>query len=228
MGDDIIGKRFGKLVVLSFKKEPRKAAMYCLQCDCGNIKYAAKQHFTKRTMKCCGCSRRNFPRIEALERGGEFYFSGKPCIRGHIGKRRTRNNNCLVCERDLQNIWYKENPEKRRQHNWNKRENDPKGWIINSVRGRAKSHNIKFSITRDDFEIPDKCPCCGRGIFFAIDRGKPNYNSPSLDRLDSNRGYIQGNVNVICWRCNTIKSNASVDELRTIATWMECMWQRTR
>jgi hypothetical protein len=37
--------------------------------------------------------------------------------------------------------------------------------------------------------------------------------SPSLDRIDNNKGYIKGNVEVISWKANIMKSNASPEEL---------------
>ena len=46
-------------------------------------------------------------------------------------------------------------------------------------------------------------------------------NSPSIDRLIPELGYIKGNVNVISLRANIIKNNATKDELIKIANWME-------
>jgi hypothetical protein len=38
---------------------------------------------------------------EALANGVKYYFTGKPCSRGHVDQRRADNNNCTVCCRDL-------------------------------------------------------------------------------------------------------------------------------
>ena len=46
-------------------------------------------------------------------------------------------------------------------------------------------------------------------------------DSPSIDRLIPELGYIKGNVNVISLRANIIKNNATKDELIKIANWME-------
>jgi hypothetical protein len=46
-------------------------------------------------------------------------------------------------------------------------------------------------------------------------------DSPSIDRLDSSLGYVKGNVKIICWRANRVKSDATVEELRAILNFME-------
>ena len=49
----------------------------------------------------------------------------------------------------------------------------------------------------------------------------PHNDSPSLDRINPKRGYVEGNVALICFRCNKIKSDATQRELRMIADWMD-------
>ena len=80
---------------------------------------------------------------------------------------------------------------------------------------RAKKKKIKFNITVDDVVFPKICPVLG----FKIDyKGKRNAdNIPSLDRIDSNKGYIKGNVRVISNRANFLKNNATSDELMKVA-----------
>lgn len=46
-------------------------------------------------------------------------------------------------------------------------------------------------------------------------------NSPSLDKLIPDLGYVKGNVAVISWRANRFKSDGTLEEIRMIADWME-------
>ena len=65
------------------------------------------------------------------------------------------------------------------------------------------------------------CACCG--VMFAMGRkfdGVKQDASPSLDRIVPMRGYVRGNVALLCWRCNNLKRDATADELEQIAKWM--------
>lgn len=84
---------------------------------------------------------------------------------------------------------------------------------------RAKEKGLEFDITIDDIIIPEVCPVLGIPII--INSGKPTDNSPSLDRIDSTKGYIKGNVRVISFRANTIKSNGSYEEHLLISKYIK-------
>jgi hypothetical protein len=71
-----------------------------------------------------------------------------------------------------------------------------------------------------DLAWPEKCPVLG----LMLDYGSPNEKRdvknpglPSLDRWDNAKGYVPGNVFVISVRANTLKSNATADELDAVA-----------
>lgn len=87
--------------------------------------------------------------------------------------------------------------------------------MYNSAKYRAKIKGWDFDITEEDIVIPERCPVFG----VALDRNKGPW-SPSLDRIDSSRGYVKGNVQVISTRANLLKNNATADELRMLADWM--------
>lgn len=92
---------------------------------------------------------------------------------------------------------------------------------------RAKAMNLPFdeealSIRRlaDWLARQPCCACCGRPFDLALKGSGPADASPSLDRFDPKIGYVIGNVELICWRCNVTKRDATADELRVIAEWM--------
>ena len=87
--------------------------------------------------------------------------------------------------------------------------------MLRSARKRAHEMGVEFSITLADIVIPERCPLLGVSIHLGV--GRSPY-SPSLDRIVPELGYVPGNVWVISHRANTIKSDATADEIATVAS----------
>jgi hypothetical protein len=90
----------------------------------------------------------------------------------------------------------------------------PEWFMLYSARQRARAKDWEFNLTIEDIQIPESCPVLG--IILCRGDGKLTPTSPTLDRIDSSKGYIKGNVRVISHRANTIKSNATVKELELV------------
>lgn len=82
----------------------------------------------------------------------------------------------------------------------------------------AKRKRIEFTVTLNDFSIPEYCPILGIELYPGNNIDKDN--SPSVDRLDPAKGYTPSNITVISYRANRIKNDASFAELNLIATWL--------
>lgn len=95
------------------------------------------------------------------------------------------------------------------------KKNDPKALLLRSAQSRAAANGIECRLTKNDFEIPLVCPLLG--AWLAAAEGKAGPNSPSLDRIDSSKGYVPGNIWVISHKANAMKNNASREELATFA-----------
>jgi len=56
---DLVGKRYGYLVVTDSQKKRTKSGNYLLAClcDCGSISYTEKSNLEKGLIKSCGCKR---------------------------------------------------------------------------------------------------------------------------------------------------------------------------
>ena len=74
-----------------------------------------------------------------------------------------------------------------------------------------------FSLTKEDIIIPDVCPVLG--IPLQIGSGRPSANSPTLDRRDNSKGYTPENTFVISYRANSIKSDATPEELEKVLSY---------
>lgn len=92
-------------------------------------------------------------------------------------------------------------------------------FLLHQTKYRAKKVGLPFNLTVEDIVIPERCPMLGLELEWAS--GKRTDSSPSLDRRTPALGYIKGNVQVISWRANRIKNDATPEELMKIAKYMQ-------
>ena len=189
-------------------------------------------------------------RQQAILNGAPFYFTGKMCVHGHISKRDTRTSTCRECHA-IMNITYahtsktpratkvrdkgvstiaariasrkyylslslEEHAEIKRQ----RRRRNPRRNMLVRAKGRAKQAGMEFSISLEDIIIPTYCPIFGVLLDTYVIKSR-NEHSPSLDRIDSTKGYIPGNVQVISWKANRAKIDTSLKELIVLGKWAE-------
>jgi hypothetical protein len=91
-------------------------------------------------------------------------------------------------------------------------------YLLSGARLRAKNKSVPFSIKVSDIVVPEYCPALG--IKLQIGVGMAQKSSPTLDRFIPALGYVPGNVYVISKHANTIKNNATLEEVRMVAEWM--------
>lgn len=84
--------------------------------------------------------------------------------------------------------------------------------ILSNAKVRARRMGIEFNLEESDIIIPEFCPLLNIPIYRGTNTVKGN--SPSLDRKDTRLGYIKGNVQIISYKANTMKSDATPDELK--------------
>lgn len=168
------------------------------------------------------------------------YFTGNACHKGHVRHRYTASGMCAGCAYEK----YKEvgagfvSQESRKKTNdkWNSsekaaeakarwRQKDPKrSWAVYAVGGakqRAHKAGVSFDLSNDYVRsiIPDTCPIFNTPFIF-IGGKKMRLDSPTLDRIKPELGYVKGNVAVISAKANAIKSSATADEIQAVADWL--------
>lgn len=125
--------------------------------------------------------------------------------------------------RKRQQIWRLNNPEiyaelKKRDYLWRRQHTEYQ--MLERARARAKVKNTECTITIEDIKIPDVCPILKIKLSRNFGKSGGRDNSPSLDRIDSSKGYIPGNIWVISNKANTMKHNATKNELVRFAKWV--------
>lgn len=94
-----------------------------------------------------------------------------------------------------------------------------------NARFRGRKRGMLATITPADIDWPSHCPVLGIELDYPERSGtrgrlpaQPNW--PSLDRWDSTKGYVPGNVFVISYRANTLKNSATYAEILKVAKYL--------
>lgn len=138
------------------------------------------------------------------------------------------DNNFKICSRCKENKNFNEFPKYSAMKNglWNtckicygivrkeRHKKEPRTDMLIAAKGRSKKNNLQFSLTKEDIIIPLICPVLGIPLF--VGSGKRSDNSPTIDRIDNNKGYTKDNIIVISYRANELKRDASLEELEKI------------
>lgn len=106
-----------------------------------------------------------------------------------------------------------------------------KRWFSNR-KGQAKLKGKEFTIEPKDIpgvkieqsmegiEYPKVCPVLGIELDWNVKINGGQDNSPSLDRIDSTKGYIPGNVMMMSKLANGMKQNATSEQLVNFSKYM--------
>lgn len=146
---------------------------------------------------------------------------------------KVRRSYCKICQSlrlsGSRKRWYSKNAARNVQEalKWNRNNPERYGenmrrWRLKNVlkvlfmkaRQRARETGIVFKLSswRSLPTIPKFCPVLGIQIRWVVGKGHVRY-TPSLDRIDSSKGYEVGNLRIISRRANTLKADATAKEL---------------
>ena len=127
----------------------------------------------------------------------EFYWDGRQST--------GRQRRCKVCHRaDIRDRYRR----------------DPAHYLWYSAKRRAREKGLPFDLEVSDITIPEVCPVLGIPITPVREGFVNRPTSPSLDRVFPKKGYVKGNVVVMSWRANSIKRDATLEELKKLVDWM--------
>ena len=143
---------------------------------------------------------------------GEFY-SDK---RARDGKMST----CKVCHREGSRKWKADNPGRVRENDRVWCMNNPEKIWTRATLSKHRKRKFEIKISRSELEqiakATRRCPYCTRilswgGIF---KKGRPQSNSPTLDRIHNGKIIDKDTIQILCFDCNTLKGNRSESEVR--------------
>lgn len=93
--------------------------------------------------------------------------------------------------------------------------------MLESAKYRAKKAGLEFDLRLEDVPMPEVCPILGLVLDYTVGtKGRQRRNSPSLDRIKPNEGYVLGNVQVISYMANSMKQEATPEQLKLFSEWV--------
>lgn len=137
-----------------------------------------------------------------------FSENAKPYIAKWISKKETK---LKINKRKRELAALPENKTKKQIQARNYLENNIEKVILSRTKKRAMQSNLPFNLTISDIIIPKICPILEIPLFIGT---KESYkNSPSIDKIIPELGYVQGNIKIISMLANMMKNSADVDLL---------------
>jgi hypothetical protein len=136
---------------------------------------------------------------------------------------------CSSCDVAYQKKRRAENPQQQLDYQRSYQKNKRKDYnyrlqmLINASKQRAKNKNREHNITVEDiktiYPLDGCCPIFGMKLEF--NSAGFRENSPSIDRIDSTKGYTPDNIQIISWKANRIKGYASTQELEMLLAYLK-------
>jgi predicted DNA-binding protein (UPF0251 family) len=109
-------------------------------------------------------------------------------------------------------------------HGMSSKNGDPKDYRLHIMVGSSKQRAKKDGIPHDidapylkSLGAPDTCPVLGITLNYKNEETQDD--SPSIDKFYPSKGYVRGNVQIISYRANRIKSDGTPEEWGKIAEW---------
>jgi len=121
-------------------------------------------------------------------------------------------------KRNSRTVKYKENNKKlNRCSKGNRTKEKVEKDLLASSKCRAKKKDLPFNLDLEDVRLPKVCPVFGCKFNWT---GKITDDSPTLDRIIPELGYVKGNVCVISHKANRIKTDANLEEIGKVWCWL--------
>lgn len=159
---------------------------------------------------------------EAKAKGHKHFFTGRACQRGHVAKRYTSTRACHECARIASAVSQRLNYRLTYKLGG-------KAWVrglMKAAKARAEQYGIPFdraAVVEFLNSPPTHCPALGVEL---RPGGGRSFDSPTLDRIRPELGYVRGNLALLSSRANAIKSDASAEEVQKVATWLKQLQQK--
>lgn len=217
-----IGERHGSWTIQSVScKTHRYKKIFVCRCDCGKIKEVKEESLCNGRSTSCGCV------VSPRHKPGEKF--GRLTLVEHIRKADIRNKNlktsCWLAKCECNNEiiltidrlvsgntkscgCLKKELNEQRSPTWQGYKEIPKG-LFSRIKTNAESRGIEFDISVEyiwKLFLKQKRKCALSGCVLNLSsKNKLKDTTASLDRIDSKKGYVKGNVQWVHKTIQTMK-----------------------
>lgn len=216
---NLVGQKFGKLTPIKYIETKKYQDYWQCICDCGQNHITSHRCLIRGKTKSCGClyfynaigqKRGKLKVVECVRYGKHGQTSLWKCV-CDCGKECTLTGRKLNLKKSCGCMVH--DPSKRWTGIY-----DISGKYLYTLKSNAKYRKIKFSLKKEYLwklyiEQNKKCKLSGINIKFVrnyVDNGENQ--TASLDRIDSSKGYIEGNVQWVHKVVNRMKWKISEKE----------------
>ena len=237
--EDLTGQKINKLTVIKKLGYSRSKKGYCYYeclCDCGKTA-KIRADVLKRNVESCGCT------LIIVKEG---YKVGKLTVISKTGKTNSSGNpywNCR-CDCGKFKILNASRLYKKEQHSCGcsdlyKRGSDSPMWTGYAeihgnywakIKQSAEIRNLQLLITKEyiwELFLKQERKCALSGIFIQFENSKNKQKrTASLDRIDSSKGYVEGNVQWVHKKFQAMKmalsQNEFINNCKEVAEYQKC------
>ena len=96
----------------------------------------------------------------------------------------------------------------------------PWGRLHGHAQERARRKGVPFEITPEDIRSVWRDTCPVFGVSLTINKGCVGPTSYTLDRIEPAKGYVPGNIQILSHKANSMKRDATREELLQFARWV--------
>lgn len=129
---------------------------------------------------------------------------------------------CKTCRSEERRTEYMR--QQQNDQNKRRRARDPIRFKMQTLlilaRNRSRSEKVPFDLTVDYLISLATVTCPVLGILLDFHANNLCDASPTLDKFIPALGYVRGNVSIISFRANSMKRNATVEEVGKLYRWM--------
>lgn len=182
------------------------------------------------------CNKCNIEKDDA-----EFYSDRNACKACERERIKLYRQNHAEKDKERKKRYYEKNAEKVKERNKRYRQNhaekvkeskkryrqnNAEKEIVRGARVRAKQKQLPFDLQEEDIMIPQVCPVFGTPLQKGEKFVSPD--SPTLDRIVPEKGYVKGNVIVVSSKANMIKSSATPEEIIAVGEYYKKLLEEAK